>query len=107
MKTIFYSSLIEKLNHFIFVLQMNELDLDHDVSRSSSLYPSQNKTMEAQLFSCYEKIHGLQDIREALWYWLEGVFLFIFGAIGLVMNILAIIILKYCPDNTSFSLQLI
>ena len=86
---------------------MIEKDLDCDISRSSSLFPSQNKTMEIPQFNCYEKIHGLKDIREALWYWLEGVLLFVFGTIGLVMNILAIIILKYCPDNTSFGLLLI
>ena len=78
-----------------------------DSSASNSLISIQNETLKDEHKNCYEKIDGLHDIREAVWFWLEGVFLFIIGIIGLIMNILAIIILKHCPDNSSFSVLMI
>ena len=91
----------------LFLQQRTEENLDNDINHSSALFHSPNKTMETQFFNCYEKIHVLHHLREDLWYWLEGVFLFVFGTMGLVMNILAITILKHCPDDTSFSVLLI
>ena len=78
-----------------------------DTSASNSVISTQNETVKDEQRNCYEEIDGLHDIREAVWFWLEGVFLFIIGIIGLIMNILAIIILKHCPDNSSYSVLMI
>ena len=78
-----------------------------DSPDSKSVNSTTNETVKDEHKNCYEEIDGLHDIREAVWFWLEGVFLFITGIIGLIMNILAIIILKHCPDNSSFSVLMI
>ena len=78
-----------------------------DSPDSKSVNSTPNETVKDEHKNCYEEIDGLHDIREAVWFWLEGVFLFIIGIIGLIMNILAIIILKHCPDNSSFSVLMI
>ena len=85
----------------------HQLKSKRDFSGSTSIISSNNKSDKDEPKNCYEKIDGLHDIREAVWFWLEGVFLFIIGIIGLIMNILAIIILKHCPDNSSFSVLMI
>ena len=78
-----------------------------DSSGSTSVLSTQNETVKDEQNNCYEKIDGLNSIREAVWFWLEGVFLFIIGIIGLIMNVLAIFIHKHSPDKSSFSVLMI
>jgi hypothetical protein len=56
---------------------------------------------------CYDSIEELNEKREKLWFWLEGVFLFIVGILGLIGNIIAIATLSQSPENTEFNILLI
>ena len=56
---------------------------------------------------CYAPLDEVKVLREKSWFWIEGVFLFVVGTIGLLGNILAILILKSSPENTSFNMLLI
>jgi hypothetical protein len=56
---------------------------------------------------CYDPIEELTEKREKLWFWLEGVLLFIVGILGLLGNTIAITILSQSPENTEFNILLI
>ena len=56
---------------------------------------------------CYDPIEELTEKREKLWFWLEGVLLFIVGILGLLGNTIAITILSQISENTEFNILLI
>ena len=56
---------------------------------------------------CYTPLDEAEVMLEKARFWLEGVFLFVVGTIGLVGNILAILILSNSPENTAFNMLLI
>ena len=81
---------------------MDDYEDSNNISAYNNISIGSNSSIK-----CYAPLDEVEVLREKSWFWIEGVFLFVVGTIGLLGNILAILILKSSPENTSFNMLLI